>query len=184
MAGIGQCSIHILRGPWSTCDTKVPLAPIPLTRLEESWWNFIPPIPKGKQKPQEGADLQVSIIILSLDVQLSKNPWFTWDGIWQGGKVGKISSFSSPRLNKGPKREMICEFQKRIIHLDVQLSTNPLSTLDGKVPLAPIHLTRRESWWNFDSWVILGSDRPRITNFCQQPRANKSPRRELICEFK
>ena len=35
--------------------------------------------------------------------------------------------------------------------------------------LAPIHLTRRESWWNFDSWVILGSDRPRITNFCQQP---------------
>ena len=56
------------------------LAPIHLTRPEESWWNFIPPITKGKQRPLEGADLRVSIKILGLDVQLSRNPWSTRDG--------------------------------------------------------------------------------------------------------
>ena len=45
MARSGQCSIHILRGPWSTSTPK-----FHLTRPEESWWNFIPPIPQGQTK--------------------------------------------------------------------------------------------------------------------------------------
>ena len=50
MAGSGQCSIHILRGPWSTCDTKVPLAPI---KARGKLVKFHPFHPQGQTKAPE-----------------------------------------------------------------------------------------------------------------------------------
>ena len=49
------------------------------------------------------------------------------------------------------------------------------------VILAPIHLTGSESWWNFDSWVIRGSDRPaRITEVASFA---SSPTSSCCCSF-
>ena len=41
---------------------------------------FIESCKSGKQRLPEEADLQVSIYILYLDVQLPRNPWSTWAG--------------------------------------------------------------------------------------------------------